>query len=129
MPTLIHSDSAVAPALRRKYDALRHAVGAPGSALVAFSGGVDSALVAYVAHRELGARALSVTADSAAVPRAQLRDARAFAERFGLAHEVVATAELDDEGYRDNAGNRCFFCKTELYGKLGALARRRGFAV
>jgi len=128
MPTLIHSDSSVAPALRRKYDALRRAIRAPGSALVAFSGGVDSALVAYVAHHELGAGALAVTADSAAVPRSQLREARSFAERFGLAHEVVATAELDDEGYRDNAANRCFFCKTELYGKLGALARRRGFA-
>jgi uncharacterized protein len=128
MPTLIHSDSSVAPALRRKYDALRRAIGAPGSALVAFSGGVDSALVAYVAHHELGAGALAVTADSAAVPRAQLREARSFAERFGLAHEIVATAELDDEGYRDNAANRCFFCKTELYGKLGRLARRRGLA-
>lgn len=127
MPTLIHPDELLSP-LRERCDELRRRIGARGSALVAFSGGVDSALVAYVAHLELGERCLAVTADSPAVPRSQLREARDFAARTGLRHEVIATDELDDPGYRDNAANRCFFCKSELYGKMTDLARRRGLA-
>ena len=122
----MHPDPAVSP-LRQKYQALRRAVHAAGSAVVAFSGGVDSALVAFVAQQELGERALAVTADSAAVPRRQLREAGEFAARHGLRHEIIRTDELDDAGYRENAANRCFFCKTELYGKMTALAVERGF--
>jgi uncharacterized protein len=128
MPTPISAPSLPAP-LRRKYVELQRRIDASDSALVAFSGGVDSALVAYLAHRALGERSLAVTADSPAVPRGQLADARRFAAEVGLAHEVIATDELDDADYRRNAANRCFFCKTELYGKMTSLARRRGFAV
>jgi uncharacterized protein len=125
----MHHAGAVSPALQQKFDTLRARIAQQGSALVAFSGGVDSALVAFVSQRELGERAVAVTADSAAVPRRQLREARDFAQRFGLSHEVIATDELADEGYRDNAANRCFFCKSELYGKMTDLARSRDLAV
>ena len=128
MLTLVHPPRLVSP-VREKYDDLRRAIGAVDSALVAFSGGVDSALVACIAHRELGARSVAVTADSAAVPRRQIEEARALAADVGMIHDVIPTAELDDPGYRENAANRCFFCKTELYGKLTDLARRRGLSV
>lgn len=99
------------------------------SALVAYSGGVDSALIAFLAHRTLGSRSLAVTADSPAVPRGQLEAARNFAHSVGMRHEVISTAELEDPGYRNNAANRCFFCKTELYGKMTAMARHRGIEI
>lgn len=116
----------LSPQLRVKLDDLRARVRAPGSALVAFSGGVDSALVAWLAHEELGDRALAVTADSPAVPRRQLEEARQFAAALGLRHEVIRTDEVEDPRYQDNAANRCFFCKHELYGVMGELARERG---
>jgi uncharacterized protein len=124
----MHSDQIAAP-LRAKYDNLTRRIAVAESALVAFSGGVDSALVAFVAHQALGDRCLAVTADSAAVPRSQLDDARLFATALGLRHEVISTDELEDPEYRRNSANRCFFCKSELYGKMTALARRRGLAV
>ena len=128
MPTLIDETRLVAP-LREKYEELRQRIVARGSALVAFSGGVDSALVAWVAHQELGDRSLAVTADSPAVPRSQLSDARSFAAATGMRHEIMRTDEVDDPDYRANAANRCYFCKSELYGKMSALAERHGFAV
>ncbi|MEZ5418922.1 MAG: ATP-dependent sacrificial sulfur transferase LarE [Vicinamibacterales bacterium] len=100
-----------------------------GSVVVAFSGGVDSAYLAVVASRVLGARALAVTGDSASYPEHHRRQALDVARDFNLAHEVVPTSELDRPGYRANAGDRCFHCKTELYGALTALARHRGMAV
>lgn len=125
MPTVVHAEELVSP-LREKYVDLRRTIAAAESAVVAFSGGVDSALVAYLAHLELGSSSLAVTADSPAVPRRQLREAHEFAAAVGMRHEVIATAELDDAGYRKNSTERCFFCKTELYGKMTDLAHRRG---
>jgi uncharacterized protein len=99
------------------------------SVVVAFSGGVDSSLVAAVAARALGSRALAVTAVSPAVASGELEGARRVAGAVGIAHETIATDELARAGYRRNGPDRCYFCKTELYDALAELAQRRGYAV
>ncbi len=99
-----------------------------GSAIVAFSGGADSAYLAWAAHQALGDGALAVTADSASMPRSHLRDAIAFAQQFGIRHEVVATEEFDNPLYVRNDTNRCFHCKDELFTRLDEIAAQRGFA-
>lgn len=98
-----------------------------GSVLVAYSGGIDSALVAYVAHGVLGDRMLAVTAQSASLAEAELAHAVAFAGRHNIPHRIVHTAELDDPRYAANPANRCFFCKDELYRLLADLKGDLGF--
>lgn len=99
------------------------------SVLIAFSGGVDSAYLAVAAAQALGPRALAVTADSASYPDAHRRLALSIVERFGFAHEMIQTGELDRAEYRANPANRCYYCKDELYSQLTELARARGLAV
>lgn len=117
-----------APPAAARLTALEARVARLGSAVVAFSGGVDSSVVAAVARRALGDRALAVTAVSPAVATGELDGARAVARHIGIAHEVVRTDELARPGYRANGRDRCYFCKTELYDVLAALARERGYA-
>lgn len=86
----------------------------PG-AVVAFSGGVDSTMLLHACTVALGERVLAATADSASLPRAELAETGALAAEFGVRHLVLATAELERDGYVANAGNRCYFCKKELF--------------
>src|SRR3954468_10809913 len=109
-------------------DPLTSRVSALGRAVVAFSGGVDSSVVAALAHRALGDRALAVTAVSPSVASGELDGARRVAAHIGIAHETVSTDELARPGYRANGRDRCYFCKTELYDVLAEVARDRGYA-
>jgi uncharacterized protein len=104
---------------------LEDAVAQLPGAVVAFSGGVDSSVVAAVAHRALRDRALAVTAVSPAVATGELDGARAVAAHIGIAHRIVSTDELARPGYRANGRDRCYFCKTELYDTLAELAGDR----
>lgn len=98
-----------------------------GRLLVAYSGGIDSAYLAWVAHRTLGEGMLAVIADSPSLARTQLADALAFAEEQGIPVEVIATSELDRAEYVRNDGQRCFQCKDELFGVMEELRVARGF--
>ncbi|MBN1209264.1 MAG: ATP-dependent sacrificial sulfur transferase LarE [Myxococcaceae bacterium] len=114
---------------RPKLEAMRAAIRAHGSALVAFSGGVDSTFVLKIAVEELGERALAVTALSASVAPEEEREARELAARFGARHEVLTSNELANPQYAANPTNRCYFCKTELYELCEARRQALGYAV
>ncbi|HKN48951.1 MAG TPA: ATP-dependent sacrificial sulfur transferase LarE, partial [Actinomycetota bacterium] len=109
--------------------ALRKILGALPGAVVAYSGGVDSALLAEVAHQVLGTASVAVTADSPSLPRRELEAATALARCRGWGHLVVGTAELDDPGYVANPLNRCYHCKSALFDRLQPLADQRGAPV
>lgn len=99
------------------------------SCLIAFSGGVDSAVVAKAAHLALGDRAVAVTGVSASLAAGELETAREIACDIGIRHEILATDELADTDYRKNAPDRCWYCKNELYSQMGPLAERLGLDV
>ena len=103
-------------------------LGGLGSALVAYSGGVDSAYLAWAARQALGDRMLAVLADSPSLAAIQKQDAVQFARDYGIPLEVIRTEEFDNSDYVQNAPDRCFHCKEELFGTLTAIARQRGFA-
>jgi pyridinium-3,5-biscarboxylic acid mononucleotide sulfurtransferase len=112
---------------RKETDLCRY-IQSLGSVIIAFSGGVDSAYVAWAASRVLGDRALAVTAESPSFPAAQKEDALKFVDQFGLRHMTIPTDEMEDPNYRRNSSDRCYYCKAGLYGKLASLAKERGFA-
>jgi pyridinium-3,5-biscarboxylic acid mononucleotide sulfurtransferase len=98
-----------------------------GSVLVAYSGGVDSAFLGITAARVLGDRSICITADSPSYPDRHRDLAIGTARAFALRHEMVRTSEVDNPDYRANPANRCYYCKHELYTRLTAIARDRGF--
>jgi len=116
------------PGPRQKYDRLLGILKELESVLVAFSGGVDSTFLARAAKDALGDKALLVTADSETYPASELEEARRLARHLGMRHLVIETRELDNPEYAKNPPNRCFFCKEELFTKLGPLAAREGMA-
>jgi uncharacterized protein len=108
-----------------KEHALREALSSLGSVVVAYSGGVDSAYLAYIAHDTLGMQALAITADSPSYPERHRQMAIQIAEQFGLRHEIIHTSELERPEYRANPENRCYYCKHELYTHLARIAATR----
>ena len=115
--------------LSSKLEKLRELLASFDSCMVAYSGGVDSALLAYLAHATLGERAIAVIADSPSLPRREFTEAVALAKEFEFPLRIVRTREFENEEYLSNPINRCFFCKHELFTELEPLARERGCKV
>jgi uncharacterized protein len=119
---------AVGHDLRSREAALFERLRGLASVIVAYSGGVDSAYLAWAANRVLGSRALAVTADSASYPARHREMAVRIAREFEFTHEIIRTQELERLEYRANAPDRCYYCKNELFTHLSLVARDRGFA-
>jgi len=112
--------------LREKEEKLFADLGAMDRVIVAFSGGTDSAYLAWAANRVLGANAIAMTADSASLPESHKRDAEAFVRQFDITHEYIHTYEFENPEYLKNAPDRCFHCKDELFTRLSQVGRERG---
>ena len=122
MTTITHVD------LEQKSALLHQTLQDLGSVLVAYSGGTDSAFLAYAAHQALGSRMLACIADSASLPRKELADAIAFAEQHNIPLEILQTAELANPDYARNDAQRCFHCKDELFAQMEHKRAALGFA-
>jgi uncharacterized protein len=112
-----------------KYEKLKELLRSYGSCLVAYSGGVDSVFLAYVAHQVLGRQALAVIADTPSLPRRELHEALELGTRFAFPVRVVRTHEFENPSYLANPNNRCYFCKHELFAELAPIARAEKFVV
>jgi len=112
--------------LQTKLTSLRECIRGLDSAAVAFSGGVDSALVLRIARDELGDRVVGVTALSESLPTGELEAAQELAREIGARHVVMRTYETEDPNYLANAANRCYFCKAEIYARITSFARGEG---
>ena len=112
-----------------KLEQLQELLRSYGSCLVAYSGGVDSVFLAFVAHRVLGDKSLAVLADSKSLPRRELDEAVAVAGQFSIPLRIVGTDEFSNPAYLANPNNRCYFCKHELFTQLTPLAQKEHFAV
>jgi len=116
------------PITNPKWPDLAKIISRMDSVIVAFSGGVDSALVAVAAHQILGQKALAVTAVSPALAQKELEETVRLAESFGFAHRIIHTNEMERDGYVANSPRRCYFCKTELYTQITNLANRESYS-
>src|SRR5215475_11884445 len=113
--------------LANKERALFTQLSSLGRTIVAFSGGTDSAYLAWAAHRALGPNAIAITADSASLPESHKHDLEAFVAQFGISHEYIETREFENPDYLRNDANRCFHCKDELFTRLEEVGRARGW--
>lgn len=109
--------------IEEKYQALRENLNSLGSVAVAFSGGVDSTFLLWVAHDVLRENAMAVTASSCSFPERELNSAKKFCEEHGIRHVVCKSEELEIEGFRQNPKNRCYLCKHELFEQIWEIAR------
>ncbi len=112
--------------LQEKFELLKDNIRKSGSAVIAFSGGVDSTFLVRVAHDVLGDKMIAVTATSSTYPKRELNEAIKYAGNMGVKHLIISSEELDIEGFASNPKNRCYFCKKELFTKIGKVAEENG---
>jgi len=115
--------------MQEKLKALKSIINKYPSAIIAFSGGVDSTFLASVAGEVLGKKVLLITASSSTYPKSEQCEAEKLASELGLPHRVIVSEETEIEGFADNPPERCYYCKRELFSKITAIAKQEGFAV